>query len=380
MNKNHKKVAILTLNGYYNYGNKLQNYALEQFLIKLGMKPTTVLVRREILLIDILRSRNIKDFFILLRKFIFKKYKNLFLWIFNYKKASFEHKRFIVFKSFSHKMLSEADLGLSFNNIPKDLTSKFKYFITGSDQVWNPYYFRGKELYYLNFAPKEKSISYAASFGVDKIPEDKIKLIKEWLLNCNHISVREEKGAEIVLNLIGKRPPVLLDPTLLISKNEWLKISTKSIYKPNNNYLLTFFLGKITKENRLFINKIKTQFGINEINLNAYNNLYYVSPGEFIDFINSATLMITDSFHGTVFSIILETPFIVCKRQKEYESGQSRFDTLLQRFGFTNRMFEECLNNKNLLEIDFSFAKEKINKEINKTHVFFNEAFLNNEQ
>ena len=138
----------------------------------------------------------------------------------------------------------------------RNLIQKYKYFIAGSDQVWNPIYINDMDKYFLTFAKKEQRISYAASFSCPDIPEQYKLKYRDWIKGMSRISVREETGANIIKNLVGIEVPVLLDPTLLLSREKWISISKKPKNKPKVGYILTYFLGRIDKKNKRYIESI----------------------------------------------------------------------------------------------------------------------------
>ena len=200
--------------------------------------------------------------------------------------------------------------------IPENLGESFDYFIVGSDQVWNPIYRKGSPIDFLTFAPQNKRVAYAPSFGIAEIPDKYISQYTKWLSEFNHLSVREDAGADIIKNLTSREASVLVDPTVMLTKDEWLSIAKPHKLKPNTPFLLTYFLGEVPKEVKGLISKLSTKYKLEVVNLGSYEQIerYAADPSEFIDYINSANIFLTDSFHGAVFSIILEKQFIVFNR------------------------------------------------------------------
>src|SRR5690625_3952158 len=240
-----KKVGIITLNGYCNYGNRLQNYALQKTLEKMGYEVDTIIndtkktqkksqtEKRTVL--DKVKSAATLPFSDLVKK-VERKVTNR---VFRERiKAKTD-----IFKVFAKKYINETDFSIAEDNIPENLADSYDYFIVGSDQVWNPHYQKGSSVEFLTFAPKSKRISYAASFGISSIPEEYKQRYGTWLAEMNHISVREHAGAKIVKELTGRDVEVVVDPTLLLTKEEWLEISEPASDKPMKGYILTYFLG-----------------------------------------------------------------------------------------------------------------------------------------
>lgn len=357
-----KKIAILTLNGYFNYGNRLQNYALQEVLKELGFSVETIINesakyrrRSERSKIYKLRNKNLYEII----QIIYRKFENK-LYVDNLK-----NKRTKIFKDFSKKFINETDFIISDESIPDDLAERYDYFVTGSDQVWNPNFRKGSPIDFLTFAPPEKRISYAASFGVSEIPEEYIENYKKWLSEMPHLSVREEAGAKIVKDLTGREATVSLDPTMLLTKEQWLSISQVPSHKPKKGYLLTYFLGNIPKERENLLKDIAKRNDLEIVNLARVKEKipYLTGPSEFIDYIDSASVFCTDSFHGAAFSILLETPFIVFERIDNSPSMNSRIETLLTKFKLESRFAQNIKSNEQIFEIDYSHVPPILQKE-----------------
>ena len=197
-----------------------------------------------------------------------------------------------------------------------------------------------------------KKITYAASFGVSNIPKYQIKGTKKFLGRIDNISVREQQGAQIVYDMINKKVPVVVDPTLLLDSDMWGGISANI---QDKDYIFCYFLGdnKMAREMAIAMKKKtgKKIFSIpcmDEINLEDLKfgdkQLYDVGPSEFLSYIKNAAYVITDSFHGTVFSVLFNKQFVVYNRynNKNKNSTNSRIDTLLLKIELENR---RVLNN-----------------------------------
>jgi len=347
MAKKHRRVGILTLNGYVNYGNRLQNYALQEVLKNFGFEVETIRVNRSGKSEILQRVKNINNFHDFLMKV--KKRMNYYL------QKKVRHSRELLFREFSDKHLYETKNIISNDSEAEELNEYFDYFVTGSDQVWNPNNLRGTSFFFLTFTDKAKRIAYAPSFGVSEI-EDKDKVnYEKWLSDINKLSVREEAGAKIIKELTGRDAPVLVDPTLLLTKTEWLRISKKAKNKPQKKYLLTYFLGGVPHDYKSQVDIIAKQNNLDIINLGDIKDkaTYVTGPSEFIDYINSCSLVFTDSFHGTVFAILFEKPFIVFKRPGSMNM-YSRINTLLDKFELNSRKIENISSKENILNMDFS--------------------------
>ena len=350
------KVGIVTLNGYFNYGNRLQNYALQEVIEKLGFDCETIINKTNLQKqkssvkknsIDVFLEKNLKEKIDMIN---YKINKN--------KIKECNANRYDIFVRFSKKYINETPFNISTNYIPKDLKNRYKYFMSGSDQVWNPNDSMVSEINFMTFAPKYKRLTYAPSFGVSKIPQQYKEDYKNWLDGIENISVREQEGAKIIKDLTGKDAIVVVDPTMLLTKEQWMSIAKKHENKPKKKYLLTYFLGGISKEVNKKIKKIAKQNNLQVVNLATLKDkkYYATGPSEFIDYINDASLFMTDSFHGCVFSVLLETPFIVCERlgHTKEQNMSSRIETFLEKFQLQSRKFDrvtdEILFEKNYIE------------------------------
>jgi len=360
-----KKVGIITLNGYINYGNRLQNYALQEVLRDLGFSVETIIVDNS----NLHTSNNLKKAFIFIKNILYKSKKM----IIDRKSSQYKDKRIRKFKDFSNDYISETTYTISNNKINKEV-EKFDYFVVGSDQVWNPYYNNRSPIYFLEFAPKKKRIAYAPSFGIDTIPYEYSESYKRWIQQIEHISVREDAGAIIIKQLTGRDALVLVDPTLLLTKEKWINISKQAQNKPKIKYLLTYFLGGVPGQYKQQVQEIAKENNLEIVNLGDINDIetYMADPSEFIDFINDCSIFCTDSFHGVVFSILLEKPFVVYERVGS-ASMYSRITTLLDKFDLNTRK-AEFVNSKDIFDIDFSNIPEVLEKERNKSFAYLKHA------
>jgi len=371
MSNDLKRVGILTLNGYNNYGNRLQNYATQEVLKKLGFQVETILVDRT--------DPNSRKLSNRLRKIssineLCKKISNKIEYYLNKDIIKERQKTFL---NFSKQNINETDYTISNNYIPNDLSNKYDYFIVGSDQVWNPYNLHGTSFYFLTFVKETyKKIAYAASFGISEIPAEFKERYKEWLSGMHRISVREDDGAKIIKELTGRDAPVLVDPTMLLTKEKWLSIAKPAKNKPQGRYLLTYFLGGIPAKYKKQIRNIVKKNNLEVINLGDIREkeTYETGPSEFIDYINSCSIVCTDSFHGTVFSIVFEKPFIVYERIGSSSSMYSRIDTLLNKFDLNSRKAENIKTNNDVFDIDYSHVPPILEQERKKAIDYLKEA------
>lgn len=368
-----KKIGIITLNDNNNYGNRLQNLATQKILAKLGFNAETIINKT----ID-RKNRNIKYY---MKRFSVKKMREFTEQIIKRKiidKKKENHitieKRKENFKIFNENITFSKYIINEYKNL-ENIEKQYDYFVVGSDQVWNPYLQHIKDVNFLMFSPKKKNIAYAASFGVEKIPNDMKEKYKEGLNNFREISVREDKGQEIVETITNRKTIVTLDPTMLLTASEWLEFSKKPEKTPNKKYILTCFLGKITKERIKFFNKIAKENEFEIVNLNKLNekDYYTIGPSEFIYVLKNASLIFTDSFHVCAFSILFKKPFYVLERKGTNINMNSRIDTLLNKFKLMDRNLK-YLDNNISLNCDYSGINSILESERKKSLTFLKKA------
>jgi len=349
------KIGKLTLDGYFNYGNVLQNYALDRMLKKYG---------------DVDCLWHMPDNF-LPRVWYQWSWKEPLKFLFNWR--GFRSKLFSDMHGMEMvrqgKIKEWCDRYINIKHIDgryTDIADDFDYFVVGSDQVWNPINYDIWELF-LSFASPEKRIAYAASISCPSIPVEKQTLFKKGFAGMAHISMREQEGADLVREISGREVPVLVDPTLLLTADDWRKVSRSPVWSHGEDYILTYFLGKRPK----VITQLEQETGLKVVNLmdeNVYEH-YVTGPDEFIWAIEHAKLVYTDSFHGTVFSILFRTPFVVCNRvgDEVTEKMGSRIDTLLGLFGLEARRgtkangyaIENPLSEPDWSKVDEVLARER---------------------
>lgn len=355
--KNRKKaslIGIITLNDNNNYGNRLQNYALLKQLKKLRIDATNI--------VNIMDSR--KSVY----RNILSKLKNNIKNITN--KDRIERKN--NFANFQKACIQNVFV-YSSKNIKKKIY-KYRFFLLGSDQVWNPDYMDSFYMNFALFAPNEKVIAYAASFGINNIPEEKKQFYIDGLSNVSKISVREDRGAGIVKELIGREAQVVLDPTLLLDREDWKKIMKEPKFVPKKKYILTYFLGNISDERKKKFEELanKNNFEIVNLGKMEYPQYYIAGPSEFLWYFNNAEIVFTDSFHACVFSIIFDKTFYSMNREDKSVSMNSRIETLLSKFKLNNRKFYDWENVS--LQHDYSHVQEILEKEKKASLDFLEEA------
>lgn len=349
------KIGIITMHDNNNFGNRLQNYAVQEILKKENIDTISLKYER---MYETKFKYKCKEKLRYIKCFLLKHYKI---------------KKLKLFQEFNTNIKLSSTV-YNCQNIKKINEENIDQYIVGSDQVWNPNFGRLTDIELLNFTNKPK-IAFSASFGISELPNEYIEKTKHSLEEFKSISVREDAGEKIIEELgIKKNIEVLVDPTMLLSSNEWDKVSKKPNQLKYKKYILNYFLGQLPKEWEDEINRIAKENNCQLINILDKNDSLFVSgPSEFLYLEKNAFLICTDSFHSSVFSIIYDRPFVVFERQDKNVSMNSRLDTLLSKFHLENRRFNGRISN-DLLKCDYTEAKEILKKEKEKSVNFLKRA------
>ena len=225
---------------------------------------------------------------------------------------------------------------------------EYDVYLSGSDQVWNPTGFgRCNPIYYLDFVPAGKPrVSYASSFAISEIPARYRREMKRYLTRFDRIAVRETEGARIVEELTGRRPPVVVDPTFLLTGDQWRRLTGRSALIPDEPYILFYRLGNLPSFDA-FKEEILTRTGLRPLTVPIRpedgardTGLFGADPFDLVGLIARAALVVTDSFHGAALSINLGTPFYALLRQDPNQKGNmnSRVLSLMTRLKTTDRL------------------------------------------
>ena len=276
-----------------------------------------------------------------------------------------------------------------FGNLVKG-AEKYDAVIVGSDQLWTPAGIKSK-FYNLLFVPDRiNKVSFATSYGVGEVPSSQKKMTTQYLERINHISVRETRGAEMVKELTGKDVTVALDPTLLFTGDEWKSIfpEERVIDEP---YILAYFLGS-NEEHRDAVEQLKKDTGLKVVTIPFMDvfverdlsfgdeRLFEVGPIEFLNLIRGAEYICTDSFHGSVFSILNHKQFITFNRtnSNDKQTRNSRIDSLFKLLGLEKRRYQTGMRLKDVIDgsIDYDIVDQKL-VELRKETLGFLDHALN---
>ena len=338
-----KKVAIITMNGFTNYGNRLQNIALSELFEREGFQvingfnyhTKTEWVRSSSNIV----AKIIKFFtpFPLFQK----RYSSL-----NSIPNGINGSRFVSFKKYYNQYHSSLFSPLICRNDDevRNYISQLgiDYFVVGSDQVWNPH-FECHDYELLTAVPDEKKFSFSASFGVISIDNKTKKKLKDKLGCFKYLSVREQSAVNLIRSITGRTADLTIDPTLLLSKEDWQEYIQVPNYVPSSKYICTYFLGEIPSAVQEFAKEKKME--VISLNDSNFPDLYGINPGEFLYYIQNADYVFTDSFHAVAFSIKFHKKFCVFNRkQVGVENMFTRIESILNLLHLENHIYNDSLD------------------------------------
>jgi hypothetical protein len=362
-----KRVGIITVSRTFNFGAELQAYSLQYKLNQLGFDTE---------LIDYLYYKNKryrrtkaskselyfkpKD---KIRKYILYHFISPLIDYLLPLIHSKTRKRYRNFKRFHNEFIRFSNEYKSINEL-YNAKHEYDVFITGSDQVWNPATFSSLKPYLLDFAPlSKKRIAYASSFGVSNVSNEYVELYSKLFSQYYKIGVREQSGVDLIKKIANRNAEVVLDPTLLLNKEEW-EIVTNNI-KPQieGSYILIYDLHpssallevarKIQKKLKIPMYRICKRSIINS-KYSDIINIESAGPAEFVAIFKNASFVITNSFHGTAFSVNFNIPFLVILKTER--NNNNRITYLLNVFNLNKCIIWENSKidyNENT-EIDFN--------------------------
>ena len=345
--KNAMKIGIITLPLHTNYGGILQAYALQTVLERMGHQVDILeepLVYKHASLNRYIRrilkksvgKRSIINYEGFMRKWQPRVASNINQFI-----NTYIHRRIVNFES-----LTEGE---------------YDAFIVGSDQVWRPSYNQHLENAFLDFTKNwinVKRIAYAASFGVDnwEFTKEQTEECKKLVRKFDLVSVREDTAVNLCKEHLGIVATHVLDPTLLLSADDYQKLIGE-LKISDTSYMFSYLLDEseekinilndVSNKLNLPVKKIKLEKDISKISMSRLKSLKYPSIQEWLASFAQADFVVTDSFHGTVFSIIFNKPFVVLPNKGR---GVARFESLLKAVGLENRIFSEYRISDNLYE------------------------------
>ncbi len=248
---------------------------------------------------------------------------------------------------------------------------RYDVYLCGSDQIWNPNLYYSNGFYFGDFAPEGAlRAAYASSIGVSSVTPAQADFMKPYLDKIDVLSTRETDGSAIVERITGRKTRTVIDPTLLLNEEQWMEVTSQPVVE--GSYVFCYLFGE-----REYIAQVKEQVkqltGMKLVCIPCAaremsgpdEKVFDAGPAEFISLIKHASLVLTDSFHATAFSINLKTPFLsLCRFSKNDAKGMnSRLHTILGAMGLGERLIDE--NDEITKEMLFSVDFEKAHKNLN---------------
>lgn len=381
-----KKIGICTCYDTLNYGSMLQAFATQKTVERLGYDCEYIIYKKKKDVLFILKQipRLLNRNLIYEKMLNLKKKKELRMYPEIKKNEEIRKRAFLKFQKKYYKKFSDINYGY---DVLRKSSENYDAVMVGSDQLWSPAGL-GTNFYNLMFVPNHiKKISYATSFGVNQIPCYQSKRTSKYLKRIEFLSVRELKGAEIVEKLINRKPIVVADPTLLLTKDDWMSLieDKKIIDEP---YIFCYFLGE-NMQHRVIAKDLSAKTKMKIVSMPFLDTfvkgdlrfgdiqIFDAGPDDFVNIIRNASYILTDSFHGSVFSILHHKQFITLNRYMDSgNSRNSRIDSLCKLLGLSTRRYSEEQNiyEQMCASIEYRMVDQKINKLRAKSLDFLSKA------
>lgn len=376
-----KNVTIGIVTHFYdstNYGGVLQSYALVEVLHSFGASAHQICYRK----VSVASKKRFLKAFHPVKLYRFVKGKIAGK---NQKRVdAIAAKRAVPFSSFGHAYIPQTDRAYDRNTI-KDTLRDTDVFITGSDQVWNTYWY--DEVYRLDFVPQTKyKFSYAAGVSSGKLDREQQEVFRQTLSTYDAVSVREESAVEVLQPLSSEKVAWTLDPTLLLSREQWDTICAER--KIDEEYIFCYFLGELSLSNKEIMRYAQAKnLKVVTMPYVAWSNkkdsdfgdykIYDAAPQDFISLIKHAAYVFTDSFHAAVFSHIYQKDFFVFDRAG-MQSMNDRVYSLLSLFDTQDRFCDtkgkaRLAYIENLPPIDYNRPFPKFKEMKEKSIIFLRE-------
>lgn len=344
-----KSTATVTWVTYTNFGTVLQAYALQQTLFRLGYDNKVIDDAR------IIRQQH--SWHVLLKRRLIRIWSTLTSDNEFYRRRAHVEREFREFKSCHIALDSE------WSNLFQ-LKDRYDAYIAGSDQIWLP---KVNPFFLLGFTDRYK-IAYAPSFGISECPDDIADFMRPYLTKFDRISVRESQGARILKEKFDIDAEVVADPTLLLDAHDWEDLIEERTSPTDGGYalcyLLTYnteYLDFVRRWCRQYSKPLRIFMTDPRFSGKADSDLY-VGPKGFLSQIRNADIVFTDSFHGTIFSLIFEKEFLTFKRFADGEviSQNSRLENLMGRLGLMDRLVDAHRLSLPDVELDYISIRNEI--------------------
>lgn len=362
------KIRTITCHHSFNHGAMLQAYALQSYLQSLGHDVQVIDYRPYYmpqLHVNFNWVPNKCDYLFLRQLYQIIKLPYLKL----------EQRRRNALEQFFNKYISITDTEYQSISDLKENPPIADLYIAGSDQIWNTSFQNGKDAaFYLDFGEPGRRISYAASFATESLESDTEEFVKNQLGNLDAISVRERSGLKI-LQKLGYEGRIVVDPVFLLSKEWWDQFDNTGF--KNERYVLTYDFEKNGTNIASIAKRLAGLADCKVYSVSPFKRSYAdkcfvdVSPDVFVSLIKHAQCVVSNSFHGTAFSMIYEVPFFVVNRK---DGLNTRMKDLLDNYGLSERLITLDAPDKLLMrDIYFKPVLERLQQDIEFSKSFLSE-------
>ncbi len=383
-----KKLGICICYQHRNYGSQLQSYATTVELKKRGIDFEIIRYKKKVTPALLIKSlpRLLNPVFISDRVLVRYK-KNLMLQLKPELKQQNSTRNSCLAKFSKERFTKLSPVYYGYDELKK-ASAKYDGVMVGSDQLWAPGGITSN-FYNLMFADEGTlKLSYAASFGVSQIEPKLHELYNKFLSRMDFISVRENSGKKLVEELSSNTAEVVVDPVLLLDGDEWLE-EIPNEKKYDEPYIFAYFLGT-SAEYRKAVTEFAKKKGLKIVtshHMDSYNKVdegfgdyapFDVGPAEFVNLIRNAEYVFTDSFHGSVFSMLYKKQFMVFNRYSDasISSKNSRIDSFCENYDLKDRRFNgniDAVDN----EIDYDSVLKKAQEHRKQSKAFLDKALEN---
>lgn len=364
-----KNIGLLTMHRVVNFGSVLQAYATQEVIRRLGYSCTIIDYQYP----NSIHHSDKEKWSILV---------NVYRWIMQWKHGWPEKKQKEGFRQFRSHYLCTTQYFPTYESLQKD-PPLFDTYLLGSDQTWNVRHIGHDDTFLLSFTNSPRKVAYAPSAARNTLPEEDKATFKKYIPKFKAISVRERNTQQLIKSLLGEDPPVMLDPTLLLTKEDWGQIGKTSSYKVKKEpfilvYVLRYSFYPYPLATKL-IQQVYEKYGCHlvlirysmreKLGIHDYENLYEgIAPEDFVYLFEQASFVITTSFHGTAFAINNNKPFYAIYDPK---LSDDRIISLLREVGLEDRAISihqsvPLINDR----IDYASVNHKLNELRNQAYNF----------
>ena len=372
-----KKIGIITFHNSYNCGSMLESFAIQKIIEKLGGNPE---------IINFSNSGQRRLYSVFFKNNSIKNIIKNILILPGINKIKYNNKMYEKFKNTNFVLSDE------YSNMSQLSDENYNVVVAGSDQICNITIDDSDDAYFLSWVSNAKKVAYAPSFGAKNILKNSScpEKYKKMLLDFDSLSIRENNGKKWIKDLCNKDVDVLLDPTLLLEREDYDRIADKN-YRVKDKYIF-FYSPAFNRDICRFVKKISEKYNLKVItwSTKSYYMKFiktfgfelpgYEDPSIYLNLIKNADLVITTSYHGTIFSTIYRKKFIVVKNGGMY-GDDDRVKTLLEQLNMNDRLipytFDETYNY--LSSVDYSEYDSNLPKLKKKSIDYINKEIINND-